>query len=257
MLLRALLLTSMAGLSTGLGGLAVIFCRRPTGRLLAFSLGFAGGVMVTVSLADMMPAAAASYETFMARPAAAGAELSLFAAGCIIARLLVDCLPEPVPTALRKDDPAARRAAKSALVTAAVVLAHNLPEGMLTLFTGYGDPAMGLTLTLAVAMHNVPEGVAVSVPVYYATGSKKKAIGAAFVSGLAEPAGALVSFFLLRRWISGYFLDGLVALAAGIMTSVSYSELIPGSLGYGENRAAVCGMIGGTMVMLFGVRLLG
>ena len=259
MFLPALLMTSLAGLSTGIGGLVVLFCKRPTGRMLAFSLGFAGGVMLTVSLVDMLPAATASYETFMSRPAATAAALSLFGAGCLIARLLSASLPEPEIGSLAAGaDPAlARKAAKSALVTAAVLLMHNLPEGILTLFTGYGNPKLGLTLTLAVALHNIPEGIAVSVPVYYATGSKKKAALWAFLSGLAEPAGALLCFFLLRRFITGYFLDGLVALIAGIMTQVSYSELIPGALGYGADRDGVWGMAAGTAVMWLGVRLLG
>lgn len=258
MLLHALLLTSMAGLCTGFGGLAVVFCRRPTGRALAFSLGFAGGVMLTVSLANMLPAAAVSYETFMNPAAAAAAALSLFAAGCIIAGLLADCLPQPNPALLAgQNTELAGKAAKSALIMVALLLAHNLPEGILTLFTAYGNPTLGLTLTLAVALHNVPEGVAVSVPVYFATGSKKKAVLTAFLSGLAEPVGALLCFFLLRRFISAYFLDGLVAIVAGIMTYVSYSELIPGALDYGENGTAVCGMTVGTVFMLFGMRLLG
>lgn len=259
MLLPALLMTSLAGLSTGLGGLVVMFCRRPTGKLLAFSLGFAGGVMLTVSLVDMLPAAAAGYDGFMSRQGATAATLSLFVLGCIIAKLLAACLPEPKTEALSTDaDPAlVKKAAKSALVTAAVLLLHNLPEGILTLFTGYGDPRLGLTLTLAVALHNIPEGIAVSVPVYYATGSKKKAALMSFLSGVAEPAGAILCFFLLRSFITGYFLDGLVAMIAGIMSYVSFSELIPGSLGYGADKQAVAGMTAGTVIMWLGIRLLG
>lgn len=261
MLTTALLMTVLAGLSTGVGGLCVFFWKKPTGRLLAGSMGFAAGVMLAVSLADMLPATVQAYRTFLSRPAAAGAALSLFGCGCLIAWLLAGCLPDVAPgtRAVGAGDADAAltlRAAKSALVTTAVIVLHNLPEGVLTLFTGYGDPRLGLTLTLAIALHNVPEGIAVSVPVYYATGKKGRAFLAALASGLAEPAGAVLCFFFLRSFITAAFLDGLVALIAGIMCFVCYSELIPGSMGYGEDGAAVAGMAAGTLLMNLGIWLL-
>lgn len=259
-MLTAILMTSLAGLSTGLGGLIVVGCRKPTDRMMAFSLGFAGGVMLTVSLADMLPETVEAYRTFLPRGKAVFAALSLFIAGCVIAWLLQNCLPEPDAAKLAKRGDGnvtmRVRAAKSAIVTTAVLLLHNLPEGILTLFTGYGNPKLGLTLTIAIALHNIPEGIAVSVPVYYATGSKMRGFLASLGSGLAEPVGAVLAFFLLRQYISPAFLDGLVAMIAGIMSFVSYSELIPGSLEWNEKGAAILGMVAGTVIMAVGIFLL-
>jgi len=173
---------------------------------------------------------------------------------------LQNCLPEPDAAKLAKRGDGnvtmRVRAAKSAIVTTAVLLLHNLPEGILTLFTGYGNPKLGLTLTIAIALHNIPEGIAVSVPVYYATGSKMRGFLASLGSGLAEPVGAVLAFFLLRQYISPAFLDGLVAMIAGIMSFVSYSELIPGSLEWNEKGAAILGMVAGTVIMAVGIFLL-
>lgn len=255
MLMNAIWMTVAAGLSTGLGGLVVFFCRRPTTRLLAGSMGFAAGVMLTVSLVDMLPATMESYRTFMPAAQAVWATLSLFCCGCVIARLLSDCLPRP--SAQFAQDRFTLQAAQSALVTMAVIVLHNLPEGILTLFTGYQNPRLGVVLTAAIALHNIPEGIAVSMPVFYATKSRVRGFWAALGSGLAEPCGALLCFFVLRRFISNAFLDGLVALIAGLMCFVCYSELIPGSLQYKQNKAAVLGMAVGTVVMGAGIWLLG
>ncbi|MEG0804514.1 MAG: ZIP family metal transporter, partial [Pygmaiobacter sp.] len=226
--------------------------------MMALSLGFAGGVMLTVSLVDMLPGTVRAYRGFLSPQGATFAAMSLFLSGCVIAWLLQNCLPEPknLHNTVGVEAAMTLRAAKSAMITTAVILLHNLPEGILTLFTGYGNPSLGLTLTLAIALHNIPEGIAVSVPVYYATGSKMRGLWASLCSGLAEPVGALLAFLLLRRYITPAFLDGLVALIAGIMSFVSYRELLPGSLDWGEDGAAVAGMVGGTIIMSIGIFLL-
>lgn len=260
-MLTAILMTTAAGLSTGLGGLAALLSRRPTDRLLSFSQGFAGGVMLTVSLSDMLPHAVEGYLAVMDRTRAVGAAVSLFFLGMLIALLLQECLPEPRPEklALAGNDRNAgqlRRAARSAIITTAVILLHNLPEGILTLFTGYANPDFGLTLTLAIALHNIPEGIAVSIPVFYATGSRWKGVALSLISGLAEPAGALAAFFLFRGMITPLFLNGLVTGIAGVMSFVSISELLPESFACEKKAPAVAGVALGILIMSGGIYLL-
>ncbi len=258
-MLFALTLTTLAGLSTGLGGLAVLLVRRPKARTMAFSLGFAGGVMLTVSLSDMLPHTVETYAQTMGRFPAALASASLCVAGMAVALLLERCVPDEAELAARGRkagapgaDPGALR---SALVTTAAIVLHNLPEGILTLFTSYASPALGVTLTLAIALHNIPEGVAISVPVFYATGSRARAMLYALFSGLAEPAGALLAFFLLRGFFSPLFLNGLIAIVSGIMLYVSISELAPGSFSYGRRGYAVAGLAVGIVTMSIGIYL--
>ncbi len=308
-MLHALTMTTLAGLSTGLGGLIVFFFRRPGPRLMAFSLGFAGGVMLTVSLSDMLPHTVETYSASMERFPAALCSASLCVMGMLAGLLLEKCVPEeaelgaraksreavPACAAARRaapprpatpakpahsavpakpaepaksaqtaapvkpldpaDAPTAPGALRAAMVTTAAIVLHNLPEGILTLFTGYASPALGLTLTLAIAMHNIPEGIAIAVPVYYATGSRARGFGYALASGLAEPAGALLAFLLLRDKLNPLFLNGLIALIAGIMIYVSISELVPDAFAHGKRGFAVAGIAAGILAMNVGIYL--
>lgn len=248
------LVTTLAGLSTGLGGLLAVLVR-PGERLLAASMGFAAGVMITVSLADLVPGVLLYYLECLSPMGAGGALASLFAAGMLIAALLERCLPEEGAFAPGLDHTRSR-ALRSALVTGLALLLHNLPEGVLTLFTGAADSALGARTALAIAMHNIPEGLAVAVPLFYATRSHGRAVGAAFLSGLAEPAGALLAWAFFHDALTPAFLNGLVATVAGIMTWVGAAQLLPGGWRFGRPVAASFGYAVGTLFMLVGIAAL-
>ena len=139
-----------------------------------------------------------------------------------------------------------------AMVTVAVVVLHNLPEGVLTLFSGFLDRGMRLTVALAIGMHNLPEGIVIAAPVLYATGSRAKAFGASVLSGLAEPLGAVLAFFCLRRLLTPLFLNGLLCWVAGMMCAVSFRELF--ALGYRmQPLACALGALLGCVVMCQGI----
>ena len=251
----AMLLSVLAGLATGLGGLAAALLPTIDRKSLGASMGFAAGVMLCVSGVDMLPHAVGVYSGWMSPIKALGAAASLFVLGGIAARALSGLLPDPRRLAGNRGEGRAA-AARTALVVALALAAHNLPEGMLTLLGGLENPAFGLRLAVAVALHNIPEGIAVSVPVYYSTGSKGKGLAASLLSGLAEPAGALLAFFFFKNAITPLFLNGLVATIAGIMSFVSVSELLPGGFSYGKPGWAVLGVSLGLFVMSLGVYLL-
>lgn len=258
----ALLLSFLAGIFTAFGGAAALALPVKE-RTIAAGMGFAGGVMVTVSLADLLPEAVENYLQVTSPYMAAVKALSLFCLGAIIALLLGECLPEESALfsskrSKGKDDGEApgkslRSAAlHSAAVTIAVVMLHNLPEGILTLFTGYTDRSLGVTVAMAIGMHNLPEGIVIAAPVLYATGSKKRAFGAALLSGLAEPVGALLAFVCLRGVIGPVFMNGLLCIVAGMMCAVSWKELLP--LGYRLHpESCSVGAVAGSAVMCAGV----
>ena len=148
------------------------------------------------------------------------------------------------------------RVLRGALVTALALLLHNLPEGVLTLFTGVADPRVGLRLAAAIGLHNLPEGLAVAAPVYFATASRPKAVGAALASGLAEPAGALLAFWLLGSRLNTGFVTGLAALVAGVMCWVSVFELLPTGFGFGRRGVTAAGFGAGVLAMILGISLL-
>ena len=251
----ALLLTTLAGLSTGLGGWMV---RAPGPRVMAFSQGFAAGVMMTVSLSEMLPSAVEAYANAGAVPVGAALRCaSLCAAGMLVAWLLEKSLPGEEALARRLSVPSKTRAAalRGALATMAAIVLHNLPEGILTLFTNAASSALGPSLALAIALHNIPEGIAVAVPVYYATRSRAKSLALALGSGLAEPVGALAAFCLLRGLFSPLFLNGLLALVAGVMLQVSFAQLLAAGFSFGKNSACAAGLAVGTLCMGVGLYL--
>ena len=241
-----IVLTTLAGLSTGLGGLLAVLCP-PSERLLAASAGFAGGVMLTASLADLMPEALAFYGGY------------LLALGMLTAGLLGRLLPEEAALAARfgkSGDPARAAAMRTALVTGLALLLHNFPEGVLTFFAGTADPSLGLRTAAAIALHNIPEGLAVAVPFAYATRRRTAGVLAALVSGLAEPLGAVLAWLFLRRLFTPGFLNGTVVLAAGVMVWVALAQLLPGALHPAHRTAGILGAAVGCLLMLLGIAAL-
>ncbi len=252
-----IVLTTLAGLSTGLGGLLAVLCP-PSERLLAASAGFAGGVMLTASLADLMPEALAFYGGYLPPLACGGAVVSLLALGMLTAGLLGRLLPEEAALAARfgkSGDPARAAAMRTALVTGLALLLHNFPEGVLTFFAGTADPSLGLRTAAAIALHNIPEGLAVAVPFAYATRRRTAGVLAALVSGLAEPLGALIGFGLLLPVIGPATMGISFAAIAGIMVFISLDELLPTAEETGEHHHAIYGLIAGMAVMAVSLML--
>lgn len=252
-----LILTALAGLSTGLGGVLAVL-GKPTEKLLAASAGFAGGVMLTASLTDLLPEALHFYGRYLPPLACGGALATLTALG-MAAGLLGKLLPEESELAARFGqgrDPARAAAMRTALITGAALLLHNFPEGVLTFFAGTADPALGLRTAAAIALHNIPEGLAVAVPFAYATRSRAAGVLAALVSGLAEPLGAVLAWLFLRRFFTPGFLNGTVVLAAGIMVWVSFAQLLPDAFAPKHRAAGILGAAAGTLLMLLGIAAL-
>lgn len=252
----AMLLSVLAGLATGLGGLAAALLPTIDKKSLAASMGFAAGVMLCVSAVDMLPHAVGVYSGWMAPLKALGAAASLCLLGIIAARALGGLLPDPRQLAGRGGEGRAA-AARTAMVVALALAAHNLPEGMLTLLGGLESPAFGLRLAVAVALHNIPEGIAVSVPMAYASSSRWKGAAWALASGLAEPAGAIAAALLFRGALGPGLVNGSIAFIAGLMSGVSAFELLPGGLRTGGWRPTLLGLLVGIGGMLLGIGLLG
>ena len=115
--------------------------------------------------------------------------------------------------------------------------------------SGLTNPTLGVSIAVAIAIHNIPEGLAVSAPIFYATKSRKKAFVLSFMSGLAEPVGALVGYFLLRPFFNETTFGIIFAAVSGIMVYISLDELLPTAEEYGEHHLAIGGVIAGMIVM--------
>lgn len=254
-MLLPLLMTTIAGLSTGLGGLiAALF--RPTPRLMAFCGGFAGAVMLTVSLADLAPALLDFYGALLSPFGCGAAAAGLLLGGMLAAWLLACALPDEDTLADRFGSRTQGSAMRAALVTGAALLLHNLPEGILTLLTNVSDPQLGARTALAIALHNIPEGLAVAVPFACATGSRAKGAVAALVSGLAEPAGAVLAALVLAPLLTPGLLNGIVAVVAGIMLWVAAAQLLPAAFEPAWRKMGVTGFCAGVLMMILGIAAL-
>jgi zinc transporter, ZIP family len=141
------------------------------------------------------------------------------------------------------------------MMSALAIAIHNFPEGLATFTATIKDPSLGVPIAIAIAIHNVPEGIAVSIPIFYATGSKRKAFIYSFLSGLAEPVGAIVGYMLLSRLFNEMTFGILFGMVAGIMVYISLDELLPASEKYGEHHVSIYGLISGMIVMAVSLAL--
>ena len=132
---------------------------------------------------------------------------------------------------------------------------HNFPEGLATFTSALVNPTLGVSIAIAIAIHNIPEGISVSVPIFHATGSRKKAFWLSFSSGLAEPVGAIVGYLVLRSVFDESVMGFLFASVAGIMVFVSIDELFPTAREYGEGHTAIYGLVAGMVVMAISLLL--
>ncbi|MBQ8307869.1 MAG: zinc transporter ZupT, partial [Alistipes sp.] len=156
-----------------------------------------------------------------------------------------------------KHRPQNRKLMRMGLRTALAIATHNVPEGIATFVTAADDLTLGVAIAIAVAIHNIPEGIAVSVPVYYATGDRGKAFRWSLLSGLAEPAGALLAWGLLTPFLTPALTGTILAGVAGIMVFISLDELLPAAREYGEAHTAIYGVVSGMAVMAVSLLLLG
>ncbi|HIS01250.1 MAG TPA: zinc transporter ZupT [Candidatus Excrementavichristensenella intestinipullorum] len=245
----ALLLALIAGLCTLLGALIIFFSKGKNERLVTASLGFAAGVMLAVSFADLFPQGQDLLLAWGGHTKGALTAVAAFCGGLALAAGLDLLVPHDVPDPATGDKPHANLYRVGFISTLAIAL-HNFPEGIATFMAGYENMTLGLSVALAIALHNIPEGISVAMPIYYATGSRKTSLKYCFLSGIAEPVGALLAFLVLRPFISDLLLGSVFALISGIMVYIAVEELIPTSRQYGHHRLALWATLAGVVVML-------
>lgn len=265
----ALLLTVFAGLSTGIGSAIAFFARSTNTKLLTVSLGFSAGVMIYISFVEIFAEAKSAFIERFGEFDGTLYTIASFFGGIMLIALIDKFIPSyenPHEMHTVEDMNKSKKAIQSkrlyrmGVLTAVAVAVHNFPEGIATFMSVLHDPAVGIAIAIAVAIHNIPEGIAVSVPIYYATGSRKKAFFLSFLSGLAEPIGALLAYFLLMPFLevsnSIVVMAATMAAVAGIMVFISLDELLPSAEEYGEHHWGIYGLIGGMALMAVSLLLL-
>ena len=231
-------------------------------KFLAGSLGFSAGVMIYVSFIEIFVKAKDSLTVLYGVKQGYWFTAIAFFSGIALIAFIDWLVPsyenphefkniEKVDTGRDQNQKLMRMGVFSALAIAI----HNFPEGLATFIGALQDPALGISIAIAIAIHNIPEGIAVSVPIYYATKNRKKAFYYSFLSGLAEPIGAIIGYFLLIKFFSDAIFGIVFASVAGIMVYISLDELLPTAEEYGEHHVAIVGLIAGMVVMALSLLL--
>lgn len=256
-ILFALGLTLFAGLATGIGSVMAFFSKKFNPKFLSGTLGFSAGVMIYVSFVEIFVKARNSLVSELGESRGYLYTVVAFFVGIALIAAIDKIIPNyENPHELRNMEEGnvessdnKKKLMRMGLFSALAIAIHNFPEGLATFMAALTEPALGISIAVAIAIHNIPEGVAVSVPVYYATGSKKKAFTISFLSGLSEPVGAILGFFILRSIFNDVMFGVIFASVAGIMVYISLDELLPTAEEYGEHHIAIGGLIAGMVVM--------
>ena len=263
----ALGLTLFAGMATGIGSLIAFTAKRTNHRFLSVSTGFSAGVMLYVSFVEIFPKGIKEMTLDKGDHLAYLYTTIGFFAGILLIGLIDNLIPSAenphemhsdAETAILHNPKAPSPNAKllrMGLFTALAIGIHNFPEGLATFLAAMRNPKLGVAIAIAVALHNIPEGISVSVPIYYASGSRRRAFFYSFISGFAEPIGAGIAYLALILFagpgaeISPMLMGILFAGVAGIMVYISLDELLPTSRAYGKGHDSLLGLVGGMLVM--------
>ena len=282
----ALGLTLFAGLATGIGSIFAFLTKRTNYRFLSIATGFSAGVMIYVSFIEIFVKGAEELLKAYGAPLGDWINVGAFFAGILFIGLIDTLIPEKqnphqvhsaketaqlhAVTASEPERPKKEVAddengdlMRTGLFTALAIAIHNFPEGLATFLAALQDPGLGVAIAVAIALHNIPEGISVAVPIYYATGDRRKAFFYSLLSGLAEPAGALVAYAALRLLVGGplgvippQIMGLLFAAIAGIMVYISVDELLPTSRAYGKGHDSIYGLVAGKLVMAVSLLLM-
>ena len=254
--LFALGLTVFAGLATGIGSALAFFAKRTDTKFLSLALGFSAGVMIYVSMIEIFFKAKAALSISMGDKMGYWVTVASFFLGMGLIAVIDKLIPSyenphEMHSVEEMDKPPDVGALKRmGLMSALAIAIHNFPEGFATFTAALSDPNLGISIAIAIAIHNIPEGIAVSIPLYYATGNRKKAFFWSFMSGLSEPVGAFIGYLLLRSVFDLEALFGIpFAMVAGIMVFISLDELLPAAEKFGEHHLTIYGLISGMLVM--------
>lgn len=245
---RALILSFGAGLSTLLGAFIIFFTNKKNEKLITISLGFAAGIMISVSFTDLLPNANDLLIQFAGQRTGTVLSVAFLITGLLLAASLDKFVPHQEYDKTHGEKPH-HDLFRVGFVSMLAIGLHNFPEGIATFMAGYENMSLGVSIAIAIALHNIPEGIAVAMPVYFATGDKGKAFKYTLISGLAEPLGALLAFLLLRPLINDVILGGIFAVISGIMLYISIEELIPSSRQYGFDNYALLATFTGICIM--------
>ncbi len=250
----SLTLTILAGLATGIGSVIALFAKRTGTKFLSASLGFSAGVMLYVSMVEIF----AKARTYLIDATNETIGSWICTAAFFSGIILIGLIDYLIPHAENDIGSGGDRSVclkRMGVMTALAIAIHNFPEGLATFTSALRDPYLGIAIAVAIAIHNIPEGIAVSAPIYFATGSRKKAFKMSFLSGITEPVGAIIGYLILMPFFNDAIFGILFAAVAGIMVFIAIEELLPMAREYEKSKITIVGVVLGMMVMALSLLL--
>ena len=239
--LYAFLLSTVAGISTLIGYL-FIYINKGRENVISKALGFASGVMITISIIDLIPNAFLLIIKEYNNKCALLFILMAFFGGIIVSSI--------VDSKIEKRSKKSLKLYKIGIITMLVIIMHNIPEGIATYITTTNNTKLGIVLTIAIALHNIPEGISISIPIYYATNNKIKALAYTFISGISELIGAIISYLFLAKYINNTILGVIYSVIAGMMINIAINELYKESINYNKKNTILYFIMGIFIMML-------
>lgn len=243
-IINALLISTIAGLSTVIGGLVIFFRIKNIDKFITFCLSFTAVIMIGISVIELFPESfftlSKNYSMFLTIIII----LIVFILGIFIIRL--------TNKLINNSD----NLYKIGILNMIVLILHNFPEGITTFITSYHDLNIGLSIAIAIMLHNIPEGVAIAVPIYCSTKSKKKALLKTFLSGISEPIGALFAFIFLKNYINDVLIAFLLIIVCAIMITLSLEKLLPEAISRKSDKSFKMGFIIGIIVLFVSLFIL-
>lgn len=236
------LLCFLAGFATLIGTIIIFITKKKTDKIITSCLSFAAGVMICVSITDLIPESLGLIsKNFLPFPAILICLIS-FCCGVIISMLIDHFFPNQI-----NDN---NQLFRVGIISMLAIIFHNIPEGIATFMTTHNNLSLGTTLTIAIALHNIPEGICIAVPIYYATKSRGKAFKYTLISALSEPLGAFLAYLFLTPIINDLSMGFLYGIIAGIMIHISFYELLPTSFKYKKYRLSIIFFIIGSVIII-------
>ena len=233
---NGIIISLIAGASTLIGFFS-IYIKGSKEKIISRSLSFAEGVMIMLSIIDVIPSSILNLKHSNNYFIAIIYSLIFIIMGFIMSYFIQNIVHEK------------ESLSKTGVISMIGIMLHNIPEGIATYMLSNINLKLGIVLSIAIIMHNIPEGVGISIPIYYGTGDKKKAFIYTLVSGLSEPLGAIISMIFLYKYIDVSTMGIIYAIIAGLMIYIGYFELIRTSKKY-ENYVNTFTLLGALFILI-------
>lgn len=235
--LYGLTVSFIAGIST-LFGFFSIYIKGDKNKIIGNSLSFAGGVMIMLSIIDLLPTSITNLRIENNYCKSNLYSLISFFIGYFGCHYLQKAIHKTSDLY------------ETGIMSMLGIIIHNIPEGIVTYILSSIDLKLGILLAIVIIFHNIPEGIGIAIPIYYSTKSKKKAFAYTFISGFSETFGALVAMLFIHKYISNTIIGIIFSVISGLMVYIGYSELINTSKIYESKNVKYFTLLGCIFILV-------